>query len=132
MQKLSQFFKSHFFKDARHFQIMTLGTLLSLLLLWSDFAPPLEVVALTLSSTIITQFLFFKFLKILSTPGIGGPEFSSSFISVPLGKLHYRALERNKIEALKLSKGNFDRYTSITLRPISTQDNFVAYRKVFG
>jgi Na+-transporting NADH:ubiquinone oxidoreductase subunit NqrB len=66
MQKLSQFFKSHFFKDARHFQIMTLGTLLSLLLLWSDFAPPLEVVALTLSSTIITQFLFFKFLKIPS------------------------------------------------------------------
>lgn len=56
-----------FFKDARHYQIITLGTLLILLLAWSDFAPHLNVIALTVSATILTQFLFFKFLKIPST-----------------------------------------------------------------
>ena len=34
--------------------------------------------------------------------------FSSSFVAVRFGKLHYRNLERDKIEALRLSKGNFD------------------------
>ncbi|HPF78155.1 MAG TPA: RnfABCDGE type electron transport complex subunit D [Alphaproteobacteria bacterium] len=60
------FLKSDFFKDARHFQIATLGSLLLLLLFWSDFAPRVEVIALTVASTILTQFLFFKFLKIPS------------------------------------------------------------------
>ena len=40
-------------------------------------------------------------------------KFSSSFIAVPLGKLHYRALERHKTEALKLNSGNFDCFTCI-------------------
>lgn len=60
------FLSNNFLRDARHFQIATLGTLLFLLLMWSDFAPALEVVVLTLGATIITQFLFFKFLKIPS------------------------------------------------------------------
>ena len=55
------------FADARHFQILSLGTLLSLLFFWSDFAPPAHVVLMVVSSTLITQFLCFKFLKIPST-----------------------------------------------------------------
>ena len=55
-----------FFKDARHFQIITLGSLLLLLLAWSDFAPSFIVVFLTITATLLTQFLFFKFLKIPS------------------------------------------------------------------
>jgi Na+-transporting NADH:ubiquinone oxidoreductase subunit NqrB len=74
MQKVTKFFpklfpkllQSDFFGDARHFQIATLGTLLSLLLLWSDFAPAIEVIVFTMAGTIITQLLFFKFLKIPS------------------------------------------------------------------
>ncbi len=53
-------------RDARHFQILTLSSLLIFLLLWSDFAPSLLVIILTLSATLVTQFLFFKFLKIPS------------------------------------------------------------------
>lgn len=53
-------------KDPRHFQIMTLSSLLLILLFWSDFAPKIEVIALILGATLITQFLFFKFLKIPS------------------------------------------------------------------
>jgi len=64
---LENFRSSSFLRDARHFQIATLSTLLFLLLLWSDFAPALEVVVLTLSATVATQFLFFKFLKIPSS-----------------------------------------------------------------
>ena len=39
---------------------------------------------------------------------------TSSFPAVSLGKLHYRALERDKIEALSLNKGNFDKRMSIS------------------
>ena len=62
-----KFLKGDILKDARHFQIVTLSSLLLLLLFWSDFAPKWEVIALTMSSTLLTQFLFFKFLKIPST-----------------------------------------------------------------
>ncbi|MEZ5902889.1 MAG: RnfABCDGE type electron transport complex subunit D [Alphaproteobacteria bacterium] len=58
--------KNNIFSDPRHFQIITLGCLLFLLLIWNDFAPTLDVVALTMASTVITQFLFFKFLKVKS------------------------------------------------------------------
>jgi Na+-transporting NADH:ubiquinone oxidoreductase subunit NqrB len=61
-----EFFQKPFFKDARHFQIATLGTLLFLLLLWSDFAPKPEIIALIFTSTLLTQFFFYKFLKIPS------------------------------------------------------------------
>jgi len=61
-----QFFQKPFFQDARHFQIATLGSLLIFLLMWSDFAPKPEVIALIFSATLLTQFLFFKFLKIPS------------------------------------------------------------------
>ena len=46
-------------------------------------------------------------------------KFSSSFISVPLGKLHYRALDRHKTKALKMSRGKFDKFTSIPLEAIN-------------
>jgi len=55
-----------FTRDARHFQIVTLSSLLLILLVWSDFAPPLEIIALTLGGTLLTQFLFLKGLKIPS------------------------------------------------------------------
>lgn len=61
-----QFLKDQFIADPRHFQIMTLGTLLLILLFWSDFAPSFEVIVLTLGATLATQFAFFKFLKISS------------------------------------------------------------------
>ena len=35
-------------------------------------------------------------------------KFSSSFMAIPFGRLHYRALERLKTEALKRNKGNLD------------------------
>ena len=35
--------------------------------------------------------------------------FSSSFLALTLGRLHYRALERFKTEALTENKGNFDK-----------------------
>lgn len=54
-------------QDARHFQIMTLSALLLILAFMYDFAPAPEVIALTVFATILTQFLFFKFLKIPST-----------------------------------------------------------------
>ena len=61
-----QFIRSDFLADARHFQIMTLSALLILLIAWSDFAPRLEVVVLTVGATLLTQFIFFNFLKIPS------------------------------------------------------------------
>ena len=36
-------------------------------------------------------------------------KFSSSFLAVAIGRLHYRVLERFKTEALKEHKGNFDK-----------------------
>ena len=53
-------------KDPRHFQIMALSSLLLILLFWSDFAPAPEIIAITVASTLITQFAFFKILKIES------------------------------------------------------------------
>ena len=41
-------------------------------------------------------------------------KFSSSFPAVQFGRLHYRALERDKIEALKFKKGNFDKKMTIS------------------
>ena len=40
-------------------------------------------------------------------------KFCSSFLAVLLGRLHYRGLERFKIEALKEHKGNFDKIVII-------------------
>ena len=37
-------------------------------------------------------------------------KFSSSFIDVPQRKLYYRSLEINKTNALKIKKGNFDKF----------------------
>lgn len=52
--------------DARHFQILTLSSLLLFLVFWSDFAPRIEVIAMIVVSTLVTQFLCYKFLKIQS------------------------------------------------------------------
>ena len=41
-------------------------------------------------------------------------KFSSSFIGVPEGKLHFRDLEREKNKALSKSKGNYDKYTTLS------------------
>ena len=41
-------------------------------------------------------------------------KFSSSFIAVTFGKLHYRSLERCKTNELKLNKGNFDKIITIS------------------
>lgn len=54
-------------RDPRHFQIVTLSSLLLVLFFWSDFAPQLEIIALVLGATLTTQFLFFKFFNIPST-----------------------------------------------------------------
>ena len=40
----------------------------------------------------------------------------SSFSAVELGRLYYRSLEKGKIEALKINKGQYDR-----LMPISRE-----------
>lgn len=53
-------------QDARHFQIVTLSSLLMILAFMYDFAPAPEVIALTVSATVLTQFIFFKILKIPS------------------------------------------------------------------
>ncbi len=53
-------------QDARHFQIVTLSVLLLILAFMYDFAPVPEVIALTVFATILTQFFFFKVLKIPS------------------------------------------------------------------
>lgn len=60
-----KFFET-FKSDARHFQIITLSSLLIVLLLWGDFAPNFQIITMTLGATLLTQFLFFKFLKIPS------------------------------------------------------------------
>ena len=41
-------------------------------------------------------------------------KFSSSFIDVSQGKLYYRTLEINKTSALKINKGNFDKFMIIS------------------
>lgn len=49
--------------DPRHFQIMTLSSLLGILLFFSDFAPGFDVVALTLGSALLAQLIFSKAVK---------------------------------------------------------------------
>ena len=44
-----------------------------------------------------------------------GGKFSSSFIAVPEGKLHYRGLERDKTKALARNKGNYDKTVILSL-----------------
>jgi len=53
-----------FLDDPRHFQIITLSSLLGLLLFWSDFAPSLFVFVLTVVSACLTQFAFVRFYKV--------------------------------------------------------------------
>lgn len=50
--------------DARHFQIMTLSSLLCLLLFLYDFAPRLEEIALIFSASLIAQFAFTKYFNV--------------------------------------------------------------------
>jgi len=50
--------------DPRHFQILTLSTLLGVLLFLYDFAPSLQVIAMVVSASLLTQFAFTKTLKI--------------------------------------------------------------------
>jgi hypothetical protein len=40
-------------------------------------------------------------------------KFSSSFLAMPFGKLHYRNLERHKTVALRYNAGKFDKYTTL-------------------
>ena len=51
--------------------------------------------------------------------------FSSSFVSTPFGKLHYRDLERCTISALRMSKGNFD---EPILLDSKSKDNIIWWR----
>ena len=53
--------------DPRHFQILTLSSLLLFLTLWSDFSPELHVMAMIVVAALGTQYLCFKFFKIPST-----------------------------------------------------------------
>ena len=55
-------------------------------------------------------------------------KFSSSFLAVPLCKLHYRALKRFKIEALKEHKGNFDK---IIIKPNPGLDDILWWKLNF-
>ena len=51
-----------------------------------------------------------------------GGKFTSCFIAVPHGKLHYRYLERDKTQALVLNKGNYDKkmtFSSDAIREIN-------------
>ena len=41
-------------------------------------------------------------------------KFTSSLLSVPAGRLHFRALDKLKCEALRIHKGNFDKYVKLT------------------
>lgn len=53
-------------QDARHFQILTLTSLFLILFFWTDFSPPFYVIFMTVGSAVLTQFIFFKILKIPS------------------------------------------------------------------
>lgn len=55
-----------------------------------------------------------KYISIRTVAKLLG-KFSSSFIGVKMGKLHYRALERIKIKALKINKGKFDKPMTINM-----------------
>ncbi len=47
-------------RDPRHFQILSLGSLLTLIILWSDFGPTPLVFLLTAATTLSTQFALTK------------------------------------------------------------------------
>ena len=53
-----------FFSDPRHFQILSLGTLLTIVTLWSDFAAPVYVFALTALTALSFQFLLGLYFKV--------------------------------------------------------------------
>ena len=63
--------------------------------------------------SLCTEILNEEFPVIRKVAGLLG-KFSSSFPAVRFGRLHYRALERDKIEALKLKKVNFDKKMTIS------------------
>jgi Na+-transporting NADH:ubiquinone oxidoreductase subunit NqrB len=50
--------------DPRHFQILALGSLLTLIFLWNDFAPNPFVFALTAAAALVTQFAFCKIFSV--------------------------------------------------------------------
>ena len=52
-------------------------------------------------------------------------KFSSSFVAVPFGRLHFRALERCKTKALKENKGDFDKLTTI---PDSAKEDIIWWK----
>ena len=66
--------------------------------------PIKEMCSLALSMNLVTIRFVAKILGKLS----------SSFIAVPLGKLHYRTLERLKSKALKMNRGNYDKKVVLT------------------
>ena len=53
--------------DPRHFQILTLSSLLLLLVFWSDFAPELHIMTMIVVAALGAQYLCYKFFKIPST-----------------------------------------------------------------
>ena len=63
-----------------------------------------EMCSLALSMNLVTIIFVGKILGKLS----------SSFIAVPLGKLHYRTLERLKSKALRMNRGNYDKKVVLT------------------
>lgn len=65
-QKVSMDFLNRFLFDARHPQLVIQCALLIFLIIWSDFSPQIEVVALIIGATLLTQFIFFKIFKIPS------------------------------------------------------------------
>ena len=64
-----------------------------------------------------------------------GGKFTSCFIAVPHGKLHYRYLERDKTQALVLNKGNYDKMTlsSDAIREINwwVENIMSSYRPIY-
>ena len=62
---------------------------------------------------IFDQILTSPHVKIREVSQLLG-KFSSSFIDVSQGKLYYRTLEINKTSALKINKGNFDKFMIIS------------------
>ena len=63
--------------------------------------------------SLCTEILNEEFPVIRTVASLLG-KFCSSFPAVQFGRLHYRALERDKIEALKFKKGNFDKKMTIS------------------
>lgn len=61
------FILKQFLSDARHIQLSIQFLLLCVLFLFSDFAPSIAVILLTIGATLLTQFFCFRILKIPST-----------------------------------------------------------------